>query len=139
MILDGSPATITNVLTQSSLAALLSDEGPSEATSAGVIKVPRYTITNIPPTILSHPRSQTVLPGAIVNLAITAIGTSPIAYRWLSNGIPVLSATNSLFTVTNAQSTDAASYSVAVTNGFGTVTSRVAILQINTNVLAALF
>jgi hypothetical protein len=51
---DGSPNTIANALTNPSLAALLSDEGPSQGTTSdGVIRVPRYTISALAPVIIT--------------------------------------------------------------------------------------
>jgi hypothetical protein len=140
MIVDGAPATVTNVLTNPALAGLLSDESTSEGTStSGEIPRPRYKSVTVVPTMITHPRGQTVRPGADVSFTSLAIGTPALSYQWLSNGIPVSLATNSSFTLSNVQPAWAANYSVAVTSPFGSATSRLAILTINTNSLPALF
>jgi hypothetical protein len=52
MILDKTFTTVMQVLTNSSLAALLSDEGSSEGALAGVIRKPFYPRTVPPPTTI---------------------------------------------------------------------------------------
>jgi hypothetical protein len=132
-LLDGNPNTITNILTDSNLAGLLSDEGASEGTSAGVIRVPRYTISAVAPVILTHPRNQTVLPGAHLAFHTRAAGDAPLRYRWLFNGVAINGETNATLLLTNAQTAGAGIYAMVVTNNSGSTTSRVAWLRINTN------
>ena len=140
MIVDASPATVSGVLTNPSLAALLSDEGPAEgATSDGVIRVPRYTIAPPSPVILGQPRSQTVLPGSSPVLRLLVAGDSPLGYRWQFNGTPIPGATNSSLLLSNTQPSHAGSYSVVVTNSSGSATSRLALLRVCTNVHPVLF
>ena len=138
---DGSPNTITNVLTNSSLAALLSDEGPSEGTTSdGVILVPHYTISALAPAIITQPRSQTVLPGASLTYS-RAGGRRPAARvtAGSSMGTSLPGATNASLLISNAQVANAGSYTVVVTNIAGSVTSRPALLRVNTNVHPVLF
>jgi hypothetical protein len=137
---DGSPNTITNVLTNPNLAALLSDEGPSEGTtSAGVILVPHYTIAALAPAIITQPRSQTVVPGASPTYRVLVAGDPPLSYRWQFNGVFLAGATNASLLISNAQVANAGSYTVVVTNSAGSVTSRPAFLRVNTNVHPVLF
>jgi hypothetical protein len=133
MTLDGGQVAITNVLTNPNLAPLLSDEGASEGTSGGLILVPHYTVAAVAPVIITHPRNQSVLPGASVAFRALAAGDSPLKYRWLLNGAPISGATNSTLTIINAQSTNAGNYSYVVTNASGNATSRVAWLRVKTN------
>ena len=140
LIVDGSPNTVTNVLTKSNLAALLSDEGPSEGTtSAGVILLPRYTISALAPVIINQPRSQTVVPGASPTYRALVAGDPPLSYRWQFNGTALPSATNASVLISNAQVANAGSYTVVVTNSAGSVTSQFALLRVNTNVHPLLF
>ena len=137
---DGSPNTITNVLTNPGLAALLSDEGPTEGTTSdGVIAVPHYTISPLAPVIINQPRSQTVVPGASLTFQVLAAGDPPPGYRWQFNGATLPAATNASLLISNAQVANAGSYTVVVTNGSGSVTSRQALLRVNTNVHPVLF
>ena len=137
---DGSPNTITNMLTKPSLAALLSDEGPSEGTTSdGVIRIPHYTISPLAPVIINQPRSQTVVPGASLTYRVLITGDPPLSYRWQVNGTPLPGATNASLLVSNAQVANAGSYTVVVTNSAGSITSRAALLRVNTNVHPVLF
>ncbi len=140
LTVDGSPNTITNVLTTPNLAALLSDEGTSEGTTSdGVIRLPRYTVAALAPVIINHPRSQTVLPGTSLTYRVLTAGDPPVSYRWQFNGTPLPGATNASLLISNAQVAQAGSYAVTVTNSSGSVTSRVALLHVNTNVHPVLF
>jgi Immunoglobulin domain/Immunoglobulin I-set domain len=140
LTVDGSPNTITNVLTNPALAAVLSDEGPNEGTTSdGVIRVPHYAISALAPVIINQPRSQTVVPGASLPYRVLIAGDPPLSYRWQFNGTPLPGATNASLLVSNAQTANAGSYSVIVTNGAGSVTSRPALLRVNTNVHPVLF
>ncbi len=140
MTVDGNPATVSSVLTNPSLAALLSDEGPAEgAASGGVIRVPRYTTAPLSPVILGHPRNQTVLPGSSPVFRLLVAGDPPLGYRWQFNGTPIPGATNSSLLLSNTQPSHAGSYSVVVTNSSGSATSRLALLRVRTNVHPVLF
>jgi hypothetical protein len=140
LTVDGSPNTITNVLTNPNLAALLSDEGPGEGTTSdGVILTPHYTIAPMAPVIINQPRSQTVVPGASLTYRVWAIADSPLAYRWQFNGTALPGATNASLLISNAQVANAGSYTVVVTNSAGSVISLPGLLRVNTNVHPVLF
>ncbi len=137
---DGSPNTVTNVLADPNLAALLSDEGPSQGTLAsGVIPLPRYTLAALTPALIEQPRSQTVVPGTSVAFRALAVGDQPLTYLWQCNGSPIASATSSSLLLSNVQPANAGSYSVTVTNLAGSTISRPVLLHVNTNVHPVLF
>ena len=73
----------------------------------------------VPPSISAQPQSLTVTQGTDAPFAVTAAGTAPLSYQWLLNGAPISGATDSDYTVINAQSTNAGSYSVVVSNAVG--------------------
>lgn len=131
-IVDGSTNTITNVLASASLCSLLSDDGTSEGSSNGTIPVPRYTVSALAPTVMTHPRNRSVLPGTNVAFNAFAIGDAPLNYRWRFNGVSIPGATNSFLNLTNLQSTNTGNYSVVVTNFSGSATSRVGVLRVKT-------
>ena len=139
MTVDGSANTVTNVVTQASLAGLLSDEGASEGTSAGVIKLPRYTITPAGPAFVLQPRSQSVVPGA--NVTFRSFGTNTLAlnYQWQFNGTPISGATATNLLLSNVQGSNSGLYSVMISNALGSATSRAAFLRVNTNPHPVLF
>ncbi len=84
----------------------------------------------IPATITSHPSSLILAPGATGTFSVTAEGDGALSYRWLSNGIPILGAVRSVFTLTNAHPVMNASYSVQVANQYRTVVSTAASLVV---------
>jgi hypothetical protein len=88
--------------------------------------------TNIvPPIITSQPVSQ-IIPAAFnVTFDVAVVGTAPFSYQWTSNHVAVPGATNATFTLTNVSlSASASTYSVLVTNSFGSELSGGAVLAV---------
>ncbi len=85
---------------------------------------------NVPPSISQQPTNQTVNQGTNVSFAVTASGTTPLAYQWRLNGTNVVGATNTVYTCSNVQPNNAGYYTVLVTNVAGSVTSANALLTI---------
>jgi len=84
-----------------------------------------------PPVITVQPASRTNNPGTTATLSVTATGSAPLSYQWSLNGTILAGATDSSLTLANVQITDAGSYSIVVTNAFGSVTSSNALLTVN--------
>ena len=83
------------------------------------------------PVILVQPQSQAVGVGSNATFAVTAGGTPPLSYQWFLNGTNALTgATNFSFALNSAQLTNAGTYSVQVTNSFGSVVSSNAVLTV---------
>jgi DNA-binding beta-propeller fold protein YncE len=82
----------------------------------------------VPPIITSQPISQVFSVGANVTLSVGVIGTPPFGYQWISNNVAVPGATNATFLLTNVNTSDSGSYSVLVTNSFGSELSGNAVL-----------
>lgn len=80
--------------------------------------------------IITHPQSTNVIQGSNVTFSVTAQGAQPLIYQWFFNGAAVPTLTNSSFTITNVQSTNAGQFFVIVTNSFNSVTSDVATLTV---------
>jgi hypothetical protein len=85
-----------------------------------------------PPTISTHPASQTLSPGATLSLSVNVTGTQPLGFQWFKNGTAIPGATAILYSISNAQVADSASYSVVVTNSAGVATSNAAVVGIAT-------
>ncbi|HMJ66837.1 MAG TPA: immunoglobulin domain-containing protein, partial [Candidatus Binatia bacterium] len=90
-----------------------------------------YTTEGSAPTIVTGPTSQTVTEGADVSFTVSASGTPPLAYQWLRNGSEVFGATAASLVLSNVQVTVAGTYSVRVSNPWGSVTSGGAVLTVN--------
>ena len=76
-------------------------------------------------------QNQTVDVGAPVSFFVVASGTAPLSYQWRKNGANLVGATAATNSIVSAQTNDAGSYAVVVTNVAGSVTSAVATLTIN--------
>jgi len=87
-------------------------------------------VPNSAPRITVQPQSQTAIEGSNVTFSVTATGTQPLSYQWLFKGINLNGATDSLLTLTGVTSNDAGSYSVTITNAFGSTNSDIAVLTV---------
>ncbi len=86
------------------------------------------------PSILVQPlpASQKATVGSNVTYSITASGTPLLRYQWLLGGVPIPGATNSSYNTTVlGRQEQPYSYSVRVTNLFGSITSSNALLTAN--------
>ncbi len=89
-----------------------------------------------PPNITSEPASRTNPNGTTATFSVSTTGAAPLIYQWkknnvnLSNGGTVSGATSATLTLVNVVQSDAASYSVVVTNAAGMDTSLAATLTV---------
>jgi uncharacterized repeat protein (TIGR03803 family) len=96
-------------------------------------------LTGQAPMILSAPSIQTLLPGATATFTVSAAGDEPLSYFWQMDGTNLTDTGNisgsatSTLTIQNTTASNSGSYSVLITNSFGSVTSTVAMLNL-TNV-----
>lgn len=96
----------------------------------------------IPPSFFAQPSDQSVTRGQVATFSVGTLGSAPILYQWAFNGTNISGATNAYLSLTNVQINQAGSYSVVVTNAYGTATSSNATLVVsfppaNINVVAA--
>ncbi|MFN7140364.1 MAG: immunoglobulin domain-containing protein, partial [Limisphaerales bacterium] len=83
-----------------------------------------------PPAITTHPASRTVSQGNSLNLNVAATGTAPLSYQWYLNSVAISDATNSTYSILNAQSINGGNYFAVVANAAGAATSSVARVQV---------
>jgi hypothetical protein len=83
-----------------------------------------------PITLLIQPKPRTVVAGSRVAFSVGISGTDPV-YQWFSNSVPIPGANAAAYTIAAAQLSDAAGYSVIVTNSFNSVTSSPAQLNVS--------
>jgi hypothetical protein len=76
-----------------------------------------------PIVIRQQPESRAIPRGSTTTFQVLAEGSEPIGYRWLFKGVEILAATNASLLITNAQLSDEGSYSVVVSNSYGSVQS----------------
>jgi hypothetical protein len=90
-----------------------------------------YVPPVVAPAITAQPQSEVVNAGGSASFDVTATGTAPLSYQWRRNGSPLANATDSSYTLNNAQSGHAGTYYVVVTNTGGSVTSSNVLLTVN--------
>ena len=83
-----------------------------------------------PPTIAMAPTSQQIGAGGTVTLSVVAGGVGPFTYQWQKDGVNVPGATAASYALTAAQVSQAGSYTVAVGNSGGSVTSSAAVVGV---------
>jgi hypothetical protein len=108
--------------------------------NAGTITSSNATLTVIipssAPVINTQPGNQIVNLGQNATFNVIVTGSIPMSYLWRKGTTVVTNSTAASFTIANAQSTDAGTYSVIVSNSLGTATSSNATLTVNTVILA---
>ncbi|HEV2695621.1 MAG TPA: immunoglobulin domain-containing protein, partial [Verrucomicrobiae bacterium] len=87
-------------------------------------------MASVAPVITWPPINRCINQGSNATFGVTVYGTPTMTYQWRLAGAALAGATNSSLTVANAQAVNAGNYTVVVSNGFGTVTSAVAVLTV---------
>lgn len=132
---DGVPIPGVTVAMYSVFPSQESDSGTYTVTvtnSAGsVTSSGAVLLVSGPAQFTSHPASQLVSAGQNVTFSVTVTSSAAVTYAWLKNNFIISGATQSTYTIANAQAADAGSYKVQVTNIAGTVTSNAANLTID--------
>ncbi|MGD0262730.1 MAG: immunoglobulin domain-containing protein [Verrucomicrobiota bacterium] len=104
----------------------------------GLDDVSVMPITNVasPPVITGQPLPQLLSPGGTATFSVTAAGTAPLGYQWqmngtnLTNGVNLSGSTSNSLTISNVSPASVGTYSVVVTNAYGTGASAGAALAL---------
>lgn len=108
--------------------------------SVGTVTSSNATLTvNIPlsaPIITTQPGNQILNICQNATFNVIATGTTPLKYLWRKGTTVITNSARPSFTIANAQSADAGTYSVIVSNSIGTTTSSNATLKVNTVIIA---
>jgi sugar lactone lactonase YvrE len=84
-----------------------------------------------PPIITQEPANIAVATPQPVTFSVVATGQAPLGYEWLRNGVTIPGATSASYTIDAPTASDnGARFSVIVSNSFGVVASREALLTI---------
>jgi hypothetical protein len=84
----------------------------------------------LPPRVIAAPASVTATAGEALTLTVRAEGTAPLSYQWFHDGRTVPGATGDSLAVPVLRVGDAGSYTVAIANPAGTVTSAPAVVAV---------
>jgi hypothetical protein len=76
----------------------------------------------MPPEILVPPSSRTNHAGTTADFSVTVSGTS-LSFQWLKNAAAMSEATNATLVLPAVTPSDAGSYSITVSNSYGSLTS----------------
>jgi hypothetical protein len=85
-----------------------------------------------PPGVWTQPTGGAFYVGETIRLRVVASGTWPLTYQWFKDGLPLPGAMDSALVIADAKVTDSGSYTVTVSNEFGSVTSDPAEVAITT-------
>ncbi len=88
--------------------------------------------SNQPPVITTQPANQIVAVGGEATFNVRVYGTPPLSYQWRKDGADIAGATASSLFLSNVQAGDVGTYTVLVTNLFGSTTSSNALLTFQT-------
>jgi hypothetical protein len=121
---------LSNVQTSAagSYTVVVSNSAGSVTSSAATLTVTPITAA---PVITTPPTLLTVTVGGTASFTVTATGNPTPTYQWKKNGTVITGATAATLTLANTQTSDAANYTVTVTNSAGAVTSSGAMLTVN--------
>ncbi len=98
--------------------------------SGSVFRI-QFPANQIPPTIGSHPASQSVTEGQSAAFSVTVEGSPTFSYQWQRNDANISGANTSTFAInTTSLADNGAKFRCVVTNAFGSVTSNEATLTI---------
>lgn len=99
--------------------------------SKTISSTPPPTNSNSAPSIVTQPADASAQVGQTASFTVVAQGTAPLQYQWYRNGTTVSAATSSAYTTQILTSADVGDmFSVVVTNSYGQVSSRSALLGI---------
>ena len=101
-----------------------------------IVSVTGLTPIN-PPAITTQPAALILNPAQSAALSVAATGTAPLTYQWKKDGANVAGATAATLALASAATTDAGSYTVTITNAYGTVTSAAATVTVTTSTIPA--
>lgn len=113
--------------------------GPDHFTfkvASGELESPLATVTidvqasDKSPTIETQPLDALVAVGQPASFGVVASGTPPFSYQWKAGGKVIAGATSPNYAIRKTAAVDDGTISVTVTNSVGSVSSRVAALQV---------
>lgn len=81
-------------------------------------------VSELPPTFVSQPDDARLVKGAGLDLSIEIHGSLPFTYQWYKDGTALDDSTESTFSLTDFDLSDAGTYQIVVTNEAGVTSSR---------------
>jgi hypothetical protein len=116
------PSELGGYRAQKTLLGLLA-RGNRLLLGGGSLSVLDLSFANKPPAITGTTEDRQVELGTNVSLDGAAMGAEPMSYRWLHDGTELPDRSSPQLSLTNLSSADLGTYSVIVSNAFGTATN----------------
>jgi uncharacterized delta-60 repeat protein len=114
-----SMLTLTNIIeTDAGLYAVAVNNSSGSVTST-----PARLEVTFSPGIVRQPFNQTPVQGETKMLTVQAGGATPLQYQWLKDGAGIAGETSATLTLTNITLADEGSYTVLVSNQYGSTSS----------------
>src|SRR5206468_7614837 len=82
------------------------------------------------PAFSEQPQDLSLIAGQDATFSVRGYGPGPLQLRWLYNGHPILGATNVTLRLPFIATSQSGSYQAVLTNSSGSITSRIANLQV---------
>ena len=112
----------------------------SNSTGNVTSRAARLTVTAAAsaPAITTQPADQSIHAGQTATFTVVATGSAPLSYQWRRNGTAIPGATSTSYTTPSQSTSDnGATFSVVISNGTGSLTSRNALLTVTPAVSTA--
>ena len=93
--------------------------GPVSSLASNSVRI----TTCVPVVITQQPSAVVRAVGQPASFSVAATGTAPLSYQWMKNGLNIVGATASSYSIPSTVTADAASYSVKVAGPVGAATS----------------
>ncbi|QYM79663.1 immunoglobulin domain-containing protein [Horticoccus luteus] len=104
----------------------------NNAVGTGPASTLTITVNPPPPVITTQPATQLIVAGQPATFTVAATGAGTLTYQWKKNGAALSGATAATYAITSTTAGDAGSYTVDVSNAYGTTGSAAAALTIAT-------
>jgi uncharacterized protein YaiE (UPF0345 family) len=131
---DGNPIPGATSATYTILSVTPSDQGHYYVKVMNAYGTKQSTTASLnvlsAPSITTQPVSQIATQGQTASFSVSATANPSPSYQWLFNGAPLRNAKNSKLNFFSVDWTNSGSYSVIVSNSYGSVTSAPATLTV---------
>ena len=118
--------TLTNITTGDAGAYLALVSNPAGSITSAVANLTVLW----PPVITRQPKNVAAAPGGKASFSVSVEGRAPFTYQWQKNGSRLDGWTGATLSITNVQTQDFATYTVAITNVDGAAVSDPAMLTL---------
>lgn len=123
-----------HTVTVSTLRILATQAGVDVAIALPINPSGQDVLLTSPPIITVQPASRSFQLGTVGRFAVGAISDTALSYQWYKADVLMSGQVNSQLVIPSVSAADVASYTVIVTNAYGSVTSAPALLSVSSGV-----